>query len=281
MLSAKRAKWLLHILIPIFIMLFSMLVCVKKYPEIPFYKESIESLEKSQDTVTKLTAVTLGISLVIDYLPDDYGSSLSKTLTDMDKYFVLLLAAIFLERIIAVEGSALAFTYLIPVACILYICSFIFKQKPVKVIANKIAILSLAIILVIPCSTHLGNVAGERYLDYVDSTIEETQNYTSKISDKLTESDDSQTLIEKFANAVSVAINSIKDIAKDIKAAIAKFMNSIAILIITTCVVPALTFIFFLWILQQIFSFDFLKASKQLIYKDGEGKKQISEFDGE
>ncbi len=276
MLSVKHAKWLLHFLLPLFIAVFSICVCSKKFPETQFYTESIESLEESQETVTKLTAGTLGLSLLINFLPDDYGSSLADSLTELNKYFVLLLVAIFLEKLIAVEGSTIAFTYLIPAACALYLFSYFFKQEAFLRLVKKIAILALALILVIPCGTHFANTVGSEYLDYVDTTIEETQDNTSKLSDTLTLSDDSQTLIEKFSTVISSAISSIKDIAGNIKNIISKFMISIAILIITNCIVPALMFIFFLWILQQITSIDFSKVSRlQLSKEDKENLQEL------
>lgn len=276
MLSVKQAKWLLHLLLPVFIAVFSIFVCSKKFPETQFYTESIESLEESQEIVTKLTAGTLGLSLIINFLPDDYGSSLADSLTDLNKYFVLLLVAIFLEKLIAVEGSAIAFTYLIPAACALYFLSYLFKREAFIVLVKKIAILALALILMIPCGTHFANTVGSDYLNYVDTTIEESQTYTSEVSDTLTLSDDSQTLIEKFSTAISSAISSIKDIASNIKNVISKFMNSIAILIIINCIVPALMFIFFLWLLQQITSIDFSKFSKLQLSK--EEKENLQEL---
>lgn len=276
MLSVKQAKWLLHFLLPLFIAVFSICVCSKKFPETQFYTESIESLEESQETVTKLTAGTLGLSLIINFLPDDYGSSLADSLTELNKYFVLLLVAIFLEKLIAVEGSTIAFTYLIPAACALYLFSYFFKQEAFLRLVKKIAILALALILVIPCGTHFANTVAGDYLDYVDTTIEETQDNTSKLSDTLTQSDDSQTLIEKFSTVISSAISSIKDIAGNIKNIISKFMISIAILIIINCIVPALMFIFFLWILQQITSIDFSKVSRlQLSKEDKENLQEL------
>ena len=276
MLSVKQTKWLLHILLPLFIAVFSIFVCSKKFPETQFYTESIESLEESQATVTQLTAGTMGLSLIINFLPDDYGSSLADSLTDLNKYFVLLLVAIFLEKLIAVEGSTIAFTYLIPAACALYLFSYFFKQDAFMVLVKKIATLALALILVIPCGTHFANTIGSDYLNNVDTTLEESQTYTSEISDTLTLSDDSQTLIEKFSNVISTAISSVKDIAGNIKNVISKFMNSIAILIITNCIVPALMFIFFLWILQQITSIDFSKVSRLQLSK--EEKENLQEL---
>ena len=276
MLSVKHAKWLLHLLLPLFLALFSIFICTKKVPETKFYNTTIECLDESRDVVAKLTAGTMGLSLVIDFLPDDYGSSLANALAGFDKYFVLLLVAIFLERIIIIEGTAMAFAYLFPAACAVYVLSFLIKREGLEIIAKKIAALAVAIVLVVPCGTHLANTLGQNYLAYVNETIDNAEQYSSAIGDELTESDEneSQTLIEKFSDAISSAITSIKDIADNIKVVITKFMNSIAILIVTTCIVPAATFFFLLWIFQQLFSIDFSHSVKTLIkYEKGTEKK--------
>ncbi len=265
MLSTKNAKWLLHLLIPLFIALFSFFVCAQKVSELNFYTETIESLEQSEDTVTKLTAGALGLSVIINFLPDDYGNSLANALTNLDKYFVLLLVAIFLERLIVVEGTYIAFSYMIPIACALFALSFIFKKSAIQAFAKKIAILALAIVLVIPCGTHLSNAIGKDYLEYVNTTIEQSENYSNNTNENLTENDTSKTLIEKMAATISSAITSVKDIANNIKNIISKFMNSIAILIVTTCLMPVLMFFFFLWILQQLFSLNFIKSTSSML----------------
>ena len=168
MLSEKRARWILHLVLPLFIALFSIFICADKVPETKFYQESIESLEDSQSMVTKLTAGTMGLSLVINFLPEDYGNSLADALADFDKYFVLLLVAIFLEKLIAVEGTAMSFIFLIPAACIAYAAAFLTRWEGLKVVARKMSVLALTIVLVIPCGTHLANALGQKYLQYVE-----------------------------------------------------------------------------------------------------------------
>ncbi len=258
MLSEKKAKMLLHILIPVFLALFSIFILTKKLPELKLYTETIESLDESSDVVAKLTAGCMGLSLVIDFLPDDYGSSLAGTLADFDKYLVLLLIAIFLEKMLVTEGTAIAFTYLFPAACVTYIVAFLTNRCSIEIFARKLAALALTIALVVPCGTHLANTVGKTYLEYVDVTIESAEQYSSTISDNLTATDEgeAQTLIERFSDAISSAITSIKDIADNLKVTISKFMNSIAILIVTTCIVPAAMFFFLMWILGQLLSID-------------------------
>ena len=282
MLSEGNARKALHILIPVFLALFSICICTKKLPEMKLYTQTIESLDESRDVVAKLTTGCMGLSLVIDFLPEDYGSSLAGALAEFDKYFVLLLVAIFLERMLAIEGTSIALTYLFPAACATHIVAFLTKRDGLDIIAKKIATLAVAIALVVPFGTRLAAVVGQNYLEYVNETIDSAAQYSTAIGDNLTETDEDneQTLIERFSGAISSAITSIKDIADNLKVVITKFMNSIAILIVTTCVVPAATFYFLMWLLGQLFSIDTSRAMMAMRIPEVWGKRSRKD-DGE
>ena len=167
--TEKLAK----ILLAIFIMVLSIFVLAYKFPESSYVQETRESLEESKITVMEFSGATIAVSVAITALPDDFGSPLANTLADMNKYFIFIFAVLFVEKLIVVEGMKLSFVYIIPFACGLYILSVLFGKAVFKVLASKLMILGLAVVLVIPLSTHITEKVCEDYLVYVDETIEE------------------------------------------------------------------------------------------------------------
>ncbi len=271
--SAMRFT-LQHFVLPFLILLLSISLLGKAVPAIPFISSSVTSLDESKQTVTDFTAAALGLSVAITFLPDDIGSSLADALTELDKYFVLILVAIFLEKLLVTSGIDLVFRWILPAACILWMVSgllllckgsevthrfphlkrFSSYSAALQGFAKKLLILCVTMVLTVPCGTHLANTVGAQYQEYVQQTVEETGSATASITDNVTAGDDDATILERITGAVSSVIDGIKDLADYCKTALQKFMNSIAILLITTCVIPVLTFLFLLWVMKNLFA---------------------------
>ena len=113
----KTQMMILKIVVPLFIAALSIFVLADKVSEAKFVENSVESIENSKTTVMEFTGATLAASLAISALPDDFASPLADSLADMDSYFVIILMALFIERLILVSGVDAVFLYVIPVAC--------------------------------------------------------------------------------------------------------------------------------------------------------------------
>lgn len=242
------------ILLAVFLMFFSFMVLSCKVPETKFVQESVEYLEESQNTVMKFSGTTIATSLAISALPDDFASPLAGTISDLNTYFIFLFAVIFVEKLIVLEGVKLALKWIIPAACILYIVSLFFTKEVFQKFAVKLLILGLSIIMVIPISTHVTESVCADYLDYVEETINETDAGASKINDVMNSGDKDTTFFEKISNAFKTAIQSVSDLLTYFKNVIKKCMNSVAIMIVTTFVVPMLILLLFRWLLKELFS---------------------------
>lgn len=229
------------VLLAVFLMFFSFTVLSCKVPETKFVQESVEYLEESQNTVMKFSGTTI-------------ATSLAGTISDLNTYFIFLFAVIFVEKLIVLEGVKLALKWIIPAACILYVISLFFTKEVFQKFAVKLLILGLSIIMVIPISTHVTESVCADYLDYVEETINETDAGASKINDVMNSGDKDTTFFEKISNAFKTAIQSVSDLFTYFKNVIKKCMNSVAIMIVTTFVVPMLILLLFRWLLKELFS---------------------------
>jgi len=84
----KVIEKLAKILVAIFFMVLSIHVLSVKVPEMEYIQNSIESLDKSKNTVMVFSGSTLAASTAISLLPDDKASPLANTLAEMNKYFI-------------------------------------------------------------------------------------------------------------------------------------------------------------------------------------------------
>lgn len=253
MLSARHATLAIKILALILIAALSFFVFTAKLPESKFLKDSLESVEDNSDMVMKFSAATLSASLAISALPDDFATPLADSLADMNIYFVAILVVLFLEKILIRYGINAAFAILIPLACFVGVLFIVTKRSLLKSLAIRLCVLALAVAFVVPCSTHITGVVASDLTAYVNDTIKETEGGADKLQEAMEGGTEDKTMFEKLSDLFQTAIRDISDLMLHFQNTIRKCMNSIAILILTNCLMPLLTFFVLKWILRELF----------------------------
>lgn len=253
MLSKKYAEPIRNILILVLIGVFSFFVITSWLPDRGFIKDSIESVEESSNTVMKFSAATLSTSLAISALPDDFATPLADSLADMNIYFIAILVMLHFEQLLIRYGVKLAFAIAIPVACGIGILSILLKKELLKGIAARVAVLGLAVALVVPCSTHITNYVAADLTAYVENTIADTEDGADKLNEAMDGGTEEQTIFEKLSDLFQTAINDMSNLLTHFQNTIRKCMNSIAILILTNCLMPIVNFFILKWILKETF----------------------------
>lgn len=272
---------LAKILLAIFIAVFSVFVLAYKVPESGYVQETLESLEESKTTVMEFSGATIAVSLAITALPDDFGSPLANTLTDMNKYFVFIFAVLYVEKLIVVEGVRFSFVYIIPIACLLYILFVLSGKAVLKALAAKLMILGLAVVFVIPISTHLTEKVCEDYLVYVDETIAEANAGAEKVNGVMASGEEGATVFDRLTDAFKTAVQGISDLLTYFENVLKKCVNSIAIMIVTTFVLPMLVLLLFRWLLKELFSLSWQVPRVDIVLPKERNDKKAVETNGE
>ena len=236
------------------IMVISICVLSVKVPEMKYVSDAVKTLDESRDRIMTFSGSTLTASTAISLLPKDWANPLANSLADMNKYFVFMFAVIVLEKLIVVKGIEISFMYIIPAACVLYILSILLSKEKIKEWAIKFLILGLAVICVVPFSTHFTNKVGAEYLAYVDETIEEANAGAEKIYEVESVSEEEDIFLEKISEVFTTAFQGVKDLFTYFNNLIKKCINSIAMMIVITFVVPMFILVFFRWLLNELFS---------------------------
>lgn len=266
---------LAKILLAIFVAVLSFCVLANKVPESEVIKNTIESLDESKTTVMEFSGATIATSLAMSALPDDFASPLANTLTDMNKYFVFIFAVLFVEKLIVVEGTKIALSTIIPIACVLYAISIMFDKDMIKSFANKIFILGIAVVVVVPASTYFTETVCNDYLAYVDETIAEADAGAAKVNDVMATSDEDESIFEKLSNAFETAIRDVTMLLDYFNNVIKKCVNSIAIMMVTTFVLPLLILAFFKWLLKELFSLNLNVTPPKVRLPEKKSKKEV------
>lgn len=230
------------------------------------HAKSIAALDEKKKTVLELTAASTGISAAITALPGDTGSPIAEKLVDLSSYFLIVLCAIYIEKYLLTITGYVAFRFLIPLACILLAIWIFYKKDILMRLATKILLFGVAVYLVVPTSVKISNMIENTYESSIESTIQSAKDSMEEI-EKNTDSADS-TKSEKESGIISGVISKVKDgvtgITDKVGTIINDFIESLAVLIVTSCVIPILVLLLFVWLIKIIFGIN-IDTSKMRI----------------
>ncbi len=268
----------LYILLPALIIVISCSLCAVKVPQSSFIQNTLTAVEDNTKVVGRFAGVTAAVSTAISALPNDMGTPLANSFASMDKYCVIILIALFLERLILVSGVKIAFLFIIPAACAIWGFGQFFQLESFVILSKKVMIIGLALFLVVPCSVQLTKYVGSDYLAYVDETIKEADDSAKKVNQESSEDENDQSVLDRIGNALKSAVKGVVGLFNYFENLLKKCINSIAILIITNFVMPLATFFIFRWLLKEIFALNFsIGRVKNFVKKETFHRKNAEE----
>ena len=130
--------------------------------------------------------------------------------------------------------------FLIPLACLFMCMSVITGKKNHSRTAGRIGVIGIIIFLIVPASVRLSDMVYQTQAAKVNETIEEYNNLE-------VEGDSDSGFFNEFTTITSETIDKITDFIDNL-------MESLAVMIVTSCVIPLLVFVFLIWLVRTIFS---------------------------
>ena len=243
----------------------------------------------------ELTAASTVTSALITLLPGDTATPIAEKMADVGGYLLVVLCAIYLEKYLVTITGYVAFTYLIPAACVLWILNLFFVNATVRKLAAKLSVFGIAIFLVVPASVKISDLIGDTYQAQIEATIEDaksTQNIleNSDMVNDTNETEDNGTgatgtatgNAQEKENSNSGSVTNIFDWAKDafssakdsvanvvenvtisteelvqkVENSLNHFIEAVAVMIITSCVIPMLVLLLFFWMVKIVLDVD-------------------------
>nr|WP_315036893.1 beta-carotene 15,15'-monooxygenase [uncultured Lachnoanaerobaculum sp.] len=231
----------------------SFFLIADKLGNVDFHADTINALDKSRSKVMELAAAAVASSSAITLLPGDVGTPIAQELADMSKYFLIVLCAIYLEKFLLTVTGFVAFKYVIPVACVLFIVFIASNEKIFAKIATKLFLFSLVISFTIPISVNIANMIESNYASSIDTTLNNAKENTDTVTKSAEEENKNSSAIEKIVNNITGNVN---ELLKKFENTLSSFIEAIAVLIVTSCLIPIGVLLFFLWLVKLVFSID-------------------------
>ena len=266
----EKQKKILFALIPIEIALLSFFVIARFTSSTEFNAKTIQSLDDKKTTVMELAAASTAASAAITLIPGDVGTPIANKLADLSSYFLIVFSAIYLEKYLVTITGYAAFKILVPIACVFFSGYLLWRKEILRVVAQKFLLFGLAVYLVIPASVKVADMIETTYASSIESTIETAKQTTDEIESETGESgqvDDKSSneksqsdsdsdskenaggffsgLFNKVQEGVSTATANVENVLNN-------FIEALAILLVTSCLIPILVLIFFVWLVKML-----------------------------
>ena len=240
---------------------FSIFVVSKAVTAPEFNASTIESLDEKKGTVMKLAVAAAASSTALSFIPGDAAIPIANQIAGLTSYFIIILAAILLEKMLITAVGYVAFTYIIPLACLLGISYLVIKKDILLILAIKLALFGIVIFAAIPASIYVSDMIYDTYQVSIDQTLEAAEKNKDYIEEKKKElSADDQSWMakigESLAGLTSKIGNDLSSIVKKGEDTLAAFLDAVAVLIITSCVIPIVVILIFVWVIKILFGFD-------------------------
>ena len=233
---------------------------VGRYASDPaFYAKTVAALDEKRETVMKLVGASTGSSAAVSLLPGDAGTPIAEKLVDLSSDFLIVIAAIYLEKYLLTILGFTAFKVLIPVACLLFSIAVMLREgatvrQVLSQLAVKLLLFGLAAALVVPVSVKVSGMIEDTYEASINQTLQTAEQTTDAIEDSADEgkSTDATNPLSFLLN-VPEELNKLTEGAQN---ALNNFIEALAVMIVTSCVIPILVLLFFLWLMRTILGVD-------------------------
>jgi hypothetical protein len=204
------------------------------------HTHSIEQTENKIATVMTLSGGAAATAATLSLLPGDMCTPIAEQLAELAKYFLLILSALYLEKFLIVISGFITFAFFIPASLVIQCGRVLFNKKNWSMLAAKVAFLGIVLFLIVPASVRLSDMVYQTQAEKVNAAVEE---YNS---------------LDIEGEAEDGLFDKITSIASDTMDKVTKFLSSLleslAVMLVTSCIIPILVFVFLVWLVKTVFA---------------------------
>lgn len=247
--SSKPRKIVLSIALAVIAVLsITLLSDILSTPET--YAKTIETLDDQKQIATTLSIAVTAASTTLSTLPDDTASPIASELANLSTPLFIIVCILFMEKFLLTTFGWVSCTIFIPAACLLMIFNTFASNKMFITYVKKLLILALALIFIIPVSAKVTTHIQETFSESVSQAFDAVHLLA----------DEADSAAGEDANAFIAFFTSLKDnvvtLVETAKNMLGIFTDAVAVLLITSCVIPVLTALLFIWIIKMIFAIE-------------------------
>lgn len=218
------------------------------------YAHTIEVLDNNRTTVLGLSAAAAAASAAVSALPEDICSSLADEISEFTSWFLAILGVLYLEKYLLTIFGTVACYLLIPFGCGALLINCFFPGSALKSIGTKLVALAAALVLVVPTSVWVSDQINAIYSQSIELTVQSASAVTDNlVGTAVDENGEDTSIIDQAKSLLGDLSGSVAGVIEQFKSIINRFMEAIAVMVVTTCLIPILVVLFFGWVVKTLF----------------------------
>ena len=248
------------------------------------YAHTIEVLDHNRSTVLTLTAASAAASAAVSTLPDDYCNAISEQLSEITSWFTMILGFIYLEKYLLTIFGAVACYILIPFGCGALLINCFFPKGMLQSAGIKLLAFGLILLLVIPTGVWVSDQINATYSESIQITVQSASAVSDNlISEEQDENAENTTVIDKAKSLLGDMASSVAGVIQQFKNMLNRFIEATAVMVVTTCIIPILVILFFVWVVKTLFNVQvvvptqIIKPKKSKRSRDDEKELMLTE----
>ena len=259
----KPAVLVIKIALAVILVLVSIFVIAPRVSSAAFFSGTIASLEKVRSVVLGLTGASTAASAAITLLPDDICSPIASQLMDLTDNFMIILCAVYFEKFMLTVIGYLSFTYIIPASMGLYAVNVFLRKERLRSLALKLCVFGICAFLVIPVSVKVSELINETHRDSIQATISAAEESVAEIESASRSAEagelqnEKKNVFQRLFEAVEGGLETISQnvtmVTEKLKRIVDNFIDALAVLIVTSCVIPLAIAAIFVWLIKALF----------------------------
>lgn len=224
---------------------------------------TIQTLDDKKDNVLGMVATSTTLSVVVSAAPDDIGSAVSDQLMDISANLGIVLGVLYLEKYLVAILSTVGFGFIIPIGFAVLAFAVFGCRMPwsgIWRLGVKMLLLGTILVTVIPASTQVSNVIDSTY-EVSKAAREEQREQEAKAQENAAAEDkEDRGLLESvgdfFASLPQKVVDGVKELGEDTLNAVNDLIEGVAVMVVTSCVIPVLVLLFSLWVANTLLGID-------------------------
>lgn len=258
-LDREKIIFGLKITLPILLALISFFILSDYVSSDKYTQRFMSTIDANKESVMKLTASSTSVSVAISALPGDFATPIAEKLADLSIGFMIVLCALYLEKFLIVITGLVVFKWMVPAACILLMLGLTLSRDKLKELSYKIFSIALAIVLIIPASVTVSKTIRNAYGSSIDEVVASAELSASLLKESVgTENVDDDTakglgkVFENLKNAGDTIASGTSEFMKYLERLTSRFVEAVAILIVTSCIIPILVILLLAWFIKMV-----------------------------
>ncbi|MBR5501673.1 MAG: hypothetical protein IKV55_01435 [Oscillospiraceae bacterium] len=209
------------------------------------FTRSIASIDERKAAVTALSAAAAAAATAVAAIPGDATTPIAEQIMEISSYLLIVVCVLVLEKSLITVVGGVAFGWLLPIACALFVVWLLGRKEWLYQLAVKLAIFALVLALIIPFSVRCSDRIYAVNRAEVETVMEQ-----AAVSEDAAASAQETTWWQNALSAVKGGAEALKEEAQRI---LNRFVDAIAIFLITYCAIPVLVVMAVLWLMKMFF----------------------------